>query len=526
MDDIAIRKPRVSGILPGVTGTLLAFCIIPTTRRRLLVCLLRVFFGIQFGDLHAMGQPPGCTYHVVPSLGASSAGLEKLEAQASTNADRFMVMLGQWPAHRVVPQLNLFDNHPAQQWAALRVAAATIRYGSRPAPSTEYTEEARAFVERARRAYPENGALWLAEGALCAELGLDDIAIDLFHEAARHPRWDSQPGLYRRVFELLVADGYLPLNASMGADKATHLSWGGIDSECRWMIDEMLARYIRENDPVRFSALMGIVVELGAGEWRGVHAPNMFRSTPNYNAANAARAILGDADVVGGGPDDPCSLMDLETIAFLRYADGVVGPDVVNQVLPSRDARLAYFEKARGERFEDGPEFWRNSGLSDILGNLSLILIATFCSTCLLSMALSANRHLFPKPLLAFRVRWLRLAILVPFCIWGFHRALSHRFQHIGLRSSDAIDPPLLEASLVVGGLIGVVIVLSFLICRTRRGHVNLTLFAMSALLIVIHLCAHYRAALTENILTRTRHPMTQEAIVFDRDESNVDAPG
>lgn len=511
MSECPANRLRVSGVLVGITLTLLALCLIPTNTRKLTVCLLRVFFHVQYGDYEAVGQPPGCVYYTVPSFCPRSSTRTRWEEQARTDPDRFIMAAAMKPAIRVAPRPGTFDGDPADQWAALRAANGVMTDIYNKPTTDEQLRRTLEFVEHTRRAHPENGALWLAEGTLYGRLGCDEIAMDMFREAARHPRWDCQPGTYRRAFDLLVRDGMLPLEAAIDAESVVTPVLSRVDYAARKRLDLMMADAIRNDDLLRFGEVVETVLVLQECEWTGLHAPNLMWIPFTHESEKAAFKRDGDWPPDDESAYSQCVPYELAAIAFRRYANDIVGPDVLNRFYPDRDATRAYTIKAFGVSQIDETNLWQNTIMSDGMGNLCLFEIAALCSACLLPFAFKWRTELFPKVATGFRLRWLRLIVLLPPCCWCFWNALWHRLQLIGLRDASAPQPPFLQVTIFVGLCVCLIYLLVFSVCRYRRGHVNVILLTASLFFGTVLICAHYRAELTENILSRARQPMTQE---------------
>ncbi|MCB9855853.1 MAG: hypothetical protein H6818_09205 [Phycisphaerales bacterium] len=503
--------PRVSGILAGVTMTLLVLCLGSEDGRRLALCLSRLLLHVQYGDFDAIGQPPGCTYYIVPSFRLADSAREKWIARAELDPDRFMMILGPRPFTRVIPRIDTFDGHPAQQWAALRVVKAAISEVVSPKAPEAYLHRALEFVERAREAHPNNGALWLAEGVLYAELGHDEIAIDMFEEAGRHPQWDCQPGMYRRVCELLVAEGMLPLDAAIDAESAAYCAGMELDSGARWTIDRMAGRAIRDENLFRFERLLHAVADMGACRWTGLHAVNRLRFFPVFSCGAAAYA----AQDIEPDNEDPfladCSPTELQENAFREYACSIVGPALTNQLLPTRDEAKAYHDALAIVRFEYGRDFNWNFAMADILGNISLLGLSVCLNLAFFSMTLVRSERKFGDANTAFRIRWRRVIVVVPLCIWLLQSAMLHRLQPIGLSSGPTKEPPLFAVSIFLGVLFSGVALWVFVKCKNRCSQANWIMLAISFTLACILACSHYRAELTEVSNAFARQPMTQE---------------
>lgn len=507
----SMPTPRSLSFVLGVNLILLALCLIPGPTRRLTGCLFRLFFHVQYGEFEAVGQPPGCTVTIVPYYALSSQGRARREALVTSNGDRFLLAMCQGRGTTAPPVAGLFAGHPFQQWAALEVARVAVTSDGKNRQSVEQVEGAMRFVEAARRDHPDNGALWLAEGLVLAELGNNEIAMEMFQEAACRPLWEYQKEICRRIYDLSVADGFMPIDAALFAESANS-PIGGIEWLARRHLDQMLADAIHKDDPTRFVELMDLCSRLRQCAWRDVHRPNRLFDSPIDHAGRAALEKLKDWP----GPADPffehCEKYELERPAFLRYAGDYVSPELLRRVDPSSDESRAYYRKFFGHQATADRDVLLNAHWADFLGNLSLVSMATWCSAFVLMLAFS-RRCVFPvvsrRPL---RIRLRRLAISFPLCVWLFHHALHHRLQPIGLRDQRNPEHLFLCESVILGSLLSLVILGVVAMCRHRRGQIKAILIVSAINFSVILLCGHYQAATADAIMARTCLTSPQEA--------------
>ncbi|MCB9855852.1 MAG: hypothetical protein H6818_09200 [Phycisphaerales bacterium] len=493
--------PRVLGILAGVTMTLLVLCLGSEDGRRLAVCAYRLFFHVQYGDFDSVSHPPDSIDAIIPCFSLSRKGAARREALAPVDADHLLMAMSRDWGTNVVPDPELFTGHPYQQWAALEVANVAVRFIGVPRDTRQLIQATR-FVEVVRRAHPDNGALWLAEGLIYAELGDAETAMELFHEAAARPNWDYQQDICRHVNELLVADGYMPIDAAIFAE-STVSPCAGIDQQARSRFDLMLADAIRDDDPTRFTELMALYSQLSLCTWRDIHRPNRFIGSPVSNSGQAAMEALDPWPPVGDSYVDRCERHELEILAFVEYADNFVVPEVLDRVVMSQEASSAYFRSVVRDFDRSARRIQLSALRADSLGNLTLVSVAILCSACLLTLGFSTSG---PYPLQSRRMlkirRW-RLVMILPICTFLLCNSIQRRFSPYS--PFDAGDPEqlMLGLSVLAGWVLGVALLVFFLKCRHRVEQITLILIIAAIHFSSMLFCRHFQAAMVEAIMAR-----------------------
>lgn len=503
-------KSQVSGFLLGVTFTLLVLCLIPDTSRHLTTCLFRLFFHAQYGDFVAVGQPPGCTITVDPYYALSRRGRERREQLATQTPDAFLMEMSREWGTTTVPDAALFENHPYEQWAALRVALVNTRFAGSEQPPTERVLRALRFVEHVRQKFPENGALWLGEGLLYAELGLDTAAIDMFEEAAKRPVWNDQPGIYRRLFELHRDDGFLPMDAAVIADGVV-LPVSSLDWEASYRMDQMLADSIREGDSRRFVALMDLHWRLGNCDWRGTCRPNWLSRHANLKAGKAAAEQLDDWPPA----DDPgfrnCEEWELEPLALLQFADARVDAEILNTLVPPQRRISQSWRQYADQSDHIDRKLMPMVFAADACGHLALATIAACFSIVLLSAAFSRVSQFPIESEDRLRLRGWRLLVLIPLCAAIFANAVQYSLQPVGMSDQSGRALPTIILGLHICCFPSFLILGLLASFRKRRHHANLCLLGVILLFVLIQSAAWLHDTATELILTRARLPMTLE---------------
>lgn len=494
--------PRISGMLAGATLTLLVLFLGSDGARRLGVCLYRLFFHVQYGDFDAVAHPPDSIDAMIPCYSPSTRGAARREALVAVDADQFLMAMSRDWGTNVVPDPDLFAGHPYRQWAALKIADVAVRFMGVTRPPREQVERALRFVEAARRDHPENGALWLAEGLVCAELGDVEIAMELFDEAASHPLWDEQPEICRHLAELHVSAGFMPIDAAVFASSAMS-PFDGIDEHARYRFDLMLADAIGDDDPTRFVELMNLYSELTQCRWRDFLRPNRFVRNPISMAGQAAMETFDHWPPSGDSTYDGCENHELETEAFLAYAGALVSPELLGRVVISQSESCTYYRRTVGDWESANQKMLLNVLWVDSLGNLSLIGIATLCSACLLTLGFSSSRPFPIQSGRTLKIRRWRLLIIVPICGALFCNSIQRRFAPIGL--PDGSDPTqvMLAFSVVVGWLSCIAFLGGFAKCRSRRVQISLILMIAVIHLAIMLLCVHFQGATADAIMAR-----------------------
>ncbi len=521
MDAATPPKRNSASLLLGFALALLVVFLMPANNRRVGMSLVRVMFDFNYGDIDVCGQLRGCTIMMVPTSGFSDRIREKRDARAKVDPDWLVVELADSIRYAHVPDAELFAGHPYQAWTALRIAGATHHlhmYKDEPHYKGLYQpdriEHVLQFVRDTQSRYPNNGALWLAEGLILNLQGHESDALVAWEQAAERPHWDDQPAAALHIFD--VARQFMTeVDAGMLAYFAGPDSIVDVDGKVHSEIGHYLARSIEEQDEQAVARLFSLIARLRDCRWTSGFRSNYQRFLRSWELSDAIRS--DDGCFAGKLNADLSDLLysDNDHALIWAWAATHLPTDVFYDLRESEidliDSNLAY----REHNSHIDHEYLLRFDLAKKWGVLSLISMAFLVCASMLYFCVRGQVETKGAPFLiqVRRLRWIRTAGASLFSYWLFYNALKNVLQPVGLGSRKFLDDKDNQTILVFTLCCVALTVAGYWLARIRIRQQIIWALSLILCLGVMFRCVYYRSLFAEGLLYQVRHLCTGELL-------------
>ena len=285
-----------------LTASVVATLALPITRE-LHVLTTRLLLRIPGQRTFIQGQPPGCMVAMIPNVQFTDAHKAWLRANAAALPDAYVIAVHSarsfWqhscdpPPES--PEPYCWQGHPHAGWAALRMTGGIVVQarvaeegitGDSWAATTAWDrriDDAMVVTKHAQEMHPANGAMWVAEAALCFAQGRDEPALTALRVAAEKPDWASyDAAAFEYVVDLFRSQGLPRLDAMLYAYSGdAWVSALRAAGYARRQLHRLMAEATSHHDEAKIRALAGLLRSLHAGAWRAPYMKNVFRALPS-----------------------------------------------------------------------------------------------------------------------------------------------------------------------------------------------------------------------------------------------------
>ncbi|MEI6196437.1 MAG: hypothetical protein WCS42_19125, partial [Verrucomicrobiota bacterium] len=378
-----------------------------TSTREAHVLCVRLLLHLK-GNTFVQGSPPGCIIYTIPNVQFTEKYRLLLRDRSTNSLDDFVRATaggGYFDVTSPAPSL-IWSNHTLLEWAALRMAwvscqqYADLNPTNLPATNAialAAMKNARHAIQIAQTTYLTNGALWVAEAAVCFTERKDQAGLEALQIAVTNLNWSADSAnAYSKIAELFENAGLSKLDAANEANN--QLPDGAalsIQGNCMRAIHRLMIAAIQDKDEHRFSMLLKLLVNLRRATW----------SDKGDIIHNSFRRFFGDDDLVKAMAKqlgrNPLPESDNATYEIRRQMRSQIFQDYIN--LYADQKTVAIFQ-TQGEDFATEKSLrseirelrWRAMMwpwiFSTISGVLSLLALSLFVIALLFEIVLLTLR--------------------------------------------------------------------------------------------------------------------------------------
>jgi len=520
MDAARPPKRNWSSLLLGFALALFVVFLVPANNRRVGMAFVRLIFGVNYGDIDVGGQPPGCAITMVPTAELSERAASERYARARIDPDWFMIELAHSPRFPVVPKTTLFENHPDQPWVALRLVSATCgfsHHADRPCYRGLFTpariDQIITFIRHTQTRFPNNGALWLAEGLMLDLQGHDRKAALAWEEAAIRTQWDEQSAAALSIYQ--SARLIMPnLDAGTLAYFAMPDFLSNVDKQVQRAINDRLAQGITAGDRDSVIHWASLLARLRDCRWLNAHRPTYSRRINSWLLGDAIRASATCA------PEQiSCAVGSLlfanndDALAWAWMSENLP-TQAFDKLRQSEIDVRASVQRYRKQYEASDREYMLRFGIARTSGGMTILVMALCICVMLLYFTYVRSEATSNSPYDSTRytLRWRRVFLCLPICYWIFQNALgSIRPGSLGIHAS--VDSPDSFSAIVCTIALMALAHFSFRIAGSRFRQRQLCLVSVIICLCTLHICTYLRSLFTNGLLFQLRHQCTGETL-------------
>lgn len=233
----------------------------------------------------------------VPNVHFTAARRQELRNLSGRSPENYALACSTGDNFRLdFPAANKWANHPLLTWGATRLSWVAVHQREAAEATNAFVSvaaadaiiaTARQVIALAQRENPTNGALSLAEAAVCFAIHDDAAALAALETSASHPLWsaDSEKS-FTTLAKLYELASLSKLDAVSEANAQSPQTWAAsLQGIIKKHLNRLMTAAVKVGEDDKFGKLLGLLVELRKVEWQDQHV-DLWNNFRNFAASD------------------------------------------------------------------------------------------------------------------------------------------------------------------------------------------------------------------------------------------------